>query len=215
MSKCTVVAISGASGSGKTQLATRLVQDLEEQFGKDSIGVICEDFYYRDQSHMPMEEREKTNYDHPNSLEHHLLAQHLTELKAGRAVDMPQYDYHHHTRASNTVRMEPKRVIVLEGILLLADEEMRAQADFLIFVDTPLDICLIRRATRDMTERGRTFEATVTRYQQTVRPMYFQFIEPSRRWADLIVPSWKDNSVAISVLKAKISEYLQDKKSHM
>lgn len=205
---CIVIGISGASGSGKTRLSRTIVDDLMESCPPDSIGVICEDFYYRDQSDVPESERLHVNYDHPNSLEHHLLAEQLRQLKAGQAVDLPQYDYFHHTRAAATVHMTPKRVIVVEGILLFTDEELRREMDCLIFVDAPLDICLIRRAKRDMKERGRSFDSVIEQYEKTVRPMYLTYIEPSKRWADIIVPSWKDNQVAVNVLKAKLNHDL-------
>lgn len=208
---CIVIGISGASGSGKTRLSRTIVTDLMSTCPPDSIGVICEDFYYKDQSDIPESERIHVNYDHPNSLEHGLMAEQLRQLKAGNAVDLPQYDYVHHTRAAHTVHMTPKRVIVVEGILLFTDEELRKEMDCLIFVDAPLDICLIRRAKRDMVERGRSFDSVIEQYEKTVRPMYFAYIEPSKRWADIIVPSWKDNQVAVDVLKAKLNHDL----SHM
>lgn len=208
MTCCTIIGIAGASGSGKTLLANTLVAELSEKYGVDSISVICEDYYYRDQSDVPMAERVNVNYDHPNSMDHDLMTLQLQELKAGRSVEMPQYDYCEHTRSAKSVHMSPKNVIVVEGILLFTDANLRKCMDYLIFVDTPLDICLIRRVTRDMEERCRSFESIIKQYQATVRPMYWQFIEPSRRWADLIVPSWKDNRVAIEVLKAKISNHL-------
>lgn len=207
----TLVGISGASGSGKTKLAHTLYTELTEEFGEDSIGIICEDFYYHDQSEKSMEERVETNYDHPESLDHALLAQHLEMLRNGEEVDLPQYDYVHHTRADFTVKMTPKHIIIVEGILVLEDAELRKMFNYRIFVDTPLDICLIRRAKRDMVERGRSFESITKQYMHTVRPMYFQFIEPSRRHADLLIPSWKENRIAIDVLKAKIREHCLDR----
>ncbi|KAG5497083.1 hypothetical protein GH5_01612 [Leishmania sp. Ghana 2012 LV757] len=205
---CTVIGISGPSGSGKSSLSTNIASELMAQCGPDTIGVICEDFYYRDQSTIPEEERVYTNYDHPKSLEHDLLATHLRELKAGKAVQLPQYDYVHHTRCDSTITMTPKKVIIVEGILLFTNAELRDEMDCLIFVDTPLDICLIRRAKRDMEERGRTFASIVEQYETTVRPGYCAFIEPSKVHADIIVPSWKDNSVAVGVLKAKLNQDL-------
>lgn len=205
---CVVIGVSGASGSGKSSLSMNIVNELMEQCGPESIGVICEDFYYRDQSNIPLEERIHTNYDHPKSLEHDLLTAHLRDLKAGKTVQLPQYDYVHHTRSAETVLITPKSVIIVEGILLFTDAELRKEMDCLIFVDAPLDICLIRRAKRDMKERGRTFESVIEQYETTVRPMYFAYIEPSKVHADIIVPSWKDNSVAVGVLKSKLNHDL-------
>lgn len=199
--------ISGASGSGKTKLAETLCDELREEFGEDSIGIICEDYYYRDQANKSMEERITTNYDHPDSLEHDLLVQHLKDLCRMKSVDLPQYDYVNHTRSAETKRMSPKQVIIVEGILIFQDPVLRALFQYKIFVDTPLDICLIRRAKRDMVERGRTFESVTKQYMTTVRPMYFQFIEPSRRHADILVPSWKENRIATDVLKARMREH--------
>lgn len=204
---CTLVGISGASGSGKTKLANTLYHELTEEFGEESIGIICEDFYYHDQSDKSMEERVLTNYDHPQSLDHGLLVEHLQRLCQGESVELPQYDYIHHTRSHETVLMAPKHIVIVEGILVLEDEKLRDMFHYRIFVDTPLDICLIRRAKRDMVERGRSFESITRQYMSTVRPMYFQFIEPSRRHADLLIPSWKENRIAIDVLKAKIREH--------
>ncbi|KAK7201514.1 uridine kinase-like protein [Novymonas esmeraldas] len=205
---CIVIGISGASGSGKSSLSANIVLDLQTRFHVDTVGVICEDFYYRDQSNIPESERVHTNYDHPNSLEHDLLTSHLRALKAGETVQLPQYDYVHHTRSGATIAMAPKSIIIVEGILLFTNAALRAEMDCLIFVDAPLDICLIRRATRDMIERGRTFDSVITQYEATVRPMYFAYIEPSKVHADIIVPSWKDNSVAVGVLLAKLNHDL-------
>ncbi|KAG5472145.1 hypothetical protein CUR178_02819 [Leishmania enriettii] len=207
---CTVIGISGPSGSGKSSLSTNIASELMAQCGPDTIGVICEDRYYRDQSTIPEEERVHTNYDHPKSLEHDLLVTHLRELKAGKAVQLPQYDYGRHTRCDSTITMTPKKVIIVEGILLFTNAELRDEMEFLIFVDAPLDICLIRRAKRDIEERGRTFASIVEQYQATVRPGYCAFIEPSKVHADIIVPSWKENSVAVGVLKAKLNQYLSE-----
>ncbi|KAG5497696.1 hypothetical protein JKF63_03962 [Porcisia hertigi] len=174
------------------------------QCGPDCVGLICEDYYYRDQSDISESERVFTNYDHPMSLEHDLLTRHLRELKAGNTVELPQYDYVHHTRSDKTVTMTPKSLLVVEGILLFTNAELRKEMDCLIFVDTPPDICLIRRIRRDMKERGRTFESVIEQYERTVRSMYFAHIEPSKKHADIIVPSWEDNIVAIGVLIAKL-----------
>ncbi|ENU1225832.1 MULTISPECIES: uridine kinase [Providencia] len=207
---CTIVGISGASASGKSLIASTLYRELREQVGDHNIGVIPEDCYYKDQTDIPMEERLKVNYDHPNSMDHSLLYEHLKSLKSGKAVEIPQYDYVAHTRKQKTITFKPKKVIIIEGILLLTDKRLRGEMDFSIFVDTPLDICLMRRIKRDVNERGRTLDSVIDQYNKTVRPMFLQFIEPSKQYADIIVPRGGKNRVAIDILKAKIGEFCQD-----
>jgi len=169
--------------------------------------VIPEDCYYKDQSHMTMEERVKTNYDHPSAMDHNLLFQHLQALKSGQAIELPSYSFIEHTRLAETVTLKPKKVIILEGILLLTDVRLRQEMNFSIFVDTPLDICLMRRMKRDVNERGRSMDSVMAQYQKTVRPMFLQFIEPSKQYADIIVPRGGKNRIAIDILKAKISQF--------
>ncbi|BBV05281.1 uridine kinase [Providencia rettgeri] len=207
---CTIVGISGASASGKSLIASTLYRELREQVGDHNIGVIPEDCYYKDQADVPMEERLKVNYDHPNSMDHSLLYEHLKSLKSGQTVEIPQYDYVAHTRKQKTITFKPKKVIIIEGILLLTDKRLRGEMDFSIFVDTPLDICLMRRIKRDVNERGRTLDSVIDQYNKTVRPMFLQFIEPSKQYADIIVPRGGKNRVAIDILKAKIGEFCQD-----
>ncbi|KLN47357.1 uridine kinase [Providencia rettgeri] len=207
---CTIVGISGASASGKSLIASTLYRELREQVGDHNTGVIPEDCYYKDQADVPMEERLKVNYDHPNSMDHSLLYEHLRSLKSGQAVEIPQYDYVAHTRKEKTITFKPKKVIIIEGILLLTDKRLRGEMDFSIFVDTPLDICLMRRIKRDVNERGRTLDSVIDQYNKTVRPMFLQFIEPSKQYADIIVPRGGKNRVAIDILKAKIGEFCQD-----
>ncbi|BBU95177.1 uridine kinase [Providencia rettgeri] len=207
---CTIVGISGASASGKSLIASTLYRELREQVGDHNIGVIPEDCYYKDQADVPMEERLKVNYDHPNSMDHSLLYEHLKSLKSGQAVEIPQYDYVAHTRKQKTITFKPKKVIIIEGILLLTDKRLRGEMDFSIFVDTPLDICLMRRIKRDVNERGRTLDSVIDQYNKTVRPMFLLFIEPSKQYADIIVPRGGKNRVAIDILKAKIGEFCQD-----
>lgn len=204
---CIIVGICGASGSGKTLLSDTLYKELTEEFGENSIGIICEDFYYHDQTHKSMEDRIVTNYDHPDSMDHELLVQHLKELSAMKTVMLPQYDYVNHTRSSKTLEMTPKQVIIVEGILVFQDAHLRSMFQYKIFVDTPLDICFVRRAQRDMVERGRNFDSVTKQYMATVRPMYFQFIEPSRHHSDILIPSWKENRIATDVLKARMREH--------
>ena len=185
------------------------VESLREQVGDEHIGLIPEDCYYKDQSHLSMEERVKTNYDHPSAMDHSLLLEHLQALKRGSAIDLPVYSYVEHTRMKETVTVEPKKVIILEGILLLTDARLRDELNFSIFVDTPLDICLMRRIKRDVNERGRSMDSVMAQYQKTVRPMFLQFIEPSKQYADIIVPRGGKNRIAIDILKAKISQFFE------
>ncbi|WP_127959788.1 uridine kinase [Serratia microhaemolytica] len=206
---CVIIGITGASASGKSLIASTLYREFCEQVGDQQIGVIPEDSYYKDQAHLTMEERVKTNYDHPNAIDHELLLQHMQMLKAGQAIDLPLYSYTEHTRKKETLYFAPKKVIILEGILLLTDIRLRQEMNFSIFVDTPLDICLMRRMKRDVHERGRSMDSVMEQYQQTVRPMFLQFIEPSRQYADIIVPRGGKNHVAIDILKAKISQFFQ------
>lgn len=207
--QCVIIGIAGASASGKSLIANTLYHELCEQVGDKHIGVIPEDSYYKDQTHLTMEERIKTNYDHPSAMDYNLLFQHLQMLKSGHAIDMPMYSYADHTRKKETGYLEPKNVIILEGILLLTDVRLRQEMNFSIFVDTPLDICLMRRMKRDVRERGRSMDSVMAQYQKTVRPMFLQFIEPSKQYADIIVPRGGKNHIAIDILKAKISQFFK------
>lgn len=205
---CVIIGIAGASASGKSLIAQTIYEELVAELGAGQIGVITEDCYYRDQTHLTMEERVKTNYDHPNALDHDLLVQHLSQLVQGDAVNIPQYSYTEHTRMSEVTPFVPRRVIILEGILLLTDSRLRDLMDASIFMDTPLDICLLRRLVRDVQERGRTMDSVLKQYQKTVRPMFLQFIEPSKQYADVIVPRGGKNRIAIDMLKARIRHML-------
>jgi uridine kinase len=207
--KCVIVGIAGASASGKSLIANTIYNELREKVGDHQIGVITEDSYYKDQSHLNMDERVKTNYDHPNALDHDLLCQHLEQLSRGNTVEVPEYSYVEHTRTDNTSTMTAKKVIILEGILLLTDPRLRELMHATIFMDTPLDICLLRRVKRDVEERGRTLDSVLKQYQKTVRPMFLQFIEPSKQYADIIVPRGGKNRIAIDVLKAHIAKLLR------
>ncbi|MGL5948385.1 MAG: uridine kinase [Aeromonas sp.] len=205
---CVIIGIAGASASGKSLIAQTIYEELVAELGAEQIGVISEDCYYKDQSHLTMEERVKTNYDHPNAMDHSLLVEHLEKLAKGEAVAIPQYSYTEHTRLSATLAFAPRRVIILEGILLLTDRRLRELMGASIFMDTPLDICLIRRLVRDVQDRGRTMESVLKQYQQTVRPMFLQFIDPSKQYADVIVPRGGKNRIAIDMLKARIRHLL-------
>ncbi|MGZ9898494.1 uridine kinase [Shewanella gaetbuli] len=206
--QCVIIGIAGASASGKSLIANTIFQELCRDLGTNQIGVINEDAYYRDQSHLTMDERVQTNYDHPKALDHQLLATHLKQLKHGQAVNIPKYSYTEHTRMAETLAMQPKKVIILEGILLLTDPKLRDLMDASVFMDTPLDICFLRRLTRDVAERGRTMESVISQYKKTVRPMFLQFIEPSKQYADIIVPRGGKNRIATDILKARIQHLL-------
>ena len=203
------IGITGASASGKSLLSATIYQELKEEVGAHHIGIIKEDSYYKDQAYMPMDERLKTNYDHPNAFDHHLLIEHLDQLRTGKPADIPVYDYTEHTRATDTIAMEPRRVIIVEGILLLTDTEIRDRLHTSIYIDTPLDICLVRRLQRDMETRGRSLDSIISQYRKTVRPMFLQFVEPSKQFADLIVPRGGKNRVAIEMIKARIKQLLE------
>ncbi len=204
-----IVGIAGASASGKSLIASTLYREIRDQVGGEHIGVIPEDAYYKDQSHLTMEERVKTNYDHPSAMDHDLLLQHLQAVKAGQDIELPVYSYVEHTRTQQTHHLSAKKVIILEGILLLTDARLRQELNFSIFVDTPLDICLMRRMKRDVNERGRSMDSVMSQYQKTVRPMFLQFIEPSKQYADIIVPRGGKNRIAIDILKAKINQFFE------
>lgn len=210
-SNCIIIAIAGASASGKSLIASTVHRELCEELGCEEIGIISEDSYYKDQSHLEMNVRVQTNYDHPNSMDRDLLIQHLQQLKAGKAVDIPIYSYVEHTRTDKVTHFQPKKVIILEGILLLTDERVRNEVSISAFVDAPLDICFIRRLQRDMEERGRTMQSVVEQYRKTVRPMFLQFIEPSKQYADVIIPRGGKNRIAINMLKAQIMHLLKGK----
>jgi uridine kinase len=208
-SSCLIIGIAGASASGKSLIAHTVYEELKTELGEAKIAIISEDSYYQDQSHLEMSERIKTNYDHPKSLDHSLLSEHLQALKNGESVNIPQYCYTTHNRLPETTYIKPKKVIILEGILLLSCPELRQLFDISLFMDTALDICLLRRLTRDVAERGRTMESVIEQYQKTVRPMFIQFIEPSKQHADIIIPRGGKNRIAIDMLKIKIADMLK------
>ena len=206
--QCVIIAITGASASGKSLIARTIFEELRRDLGTDQIAVINEDAYYHDQSHMTMEARVKTNYDHPKSMDHARLREDLIKLKSGETIEVPRYSYTEHTRTSETTRVSPKKVIILEGILLLTDPKLRDLFDASVFMDTPLDICFLRRLQRDVEERDRTMESVISQYKKTVRPMFLQFIEPSKQYADIIVPRGGKNRIATDILKARIQHLL-------
>jgi uridine kinase len=195
-----VVGIAGGTGSGKTTVAHKLASAMPT----GRCVTIEHDAYYRDQGHLSPEERATINYDHPASLESALLANHLRDLRAGRTVEVPLYDFATHTRRGETRRVEPARVIVVEGILVFTEPALREQMDIKIFVDTDPDIRLMRRIRRDLEQRGRTFQSVRDQYYATVRPMHLEYVEPTKRWADLIIPEGGDNRVALDILLGRL-----------
>jgi len=207
--QATVIAIAGASASGKTLFAETIYKELLDELGDNGISIIKEDAYYRDQTHLSMSQREQTNYDHPKAFEHELLAKHLKTLRAKQEIKCPIYCYKTHTRTAKTITVKPTKIILVEGILLLSNPLLRDCFDIKVYMDTPLDICLIRRIERDTQERERTLESITKQYIATVRPMYHQFIEPSKEWADIVVTRGGKNRMAIEVLKAKIRQLSQ------
>ncbi len=202
--KTIILGIAGASASGKSLLANTIVNEL----GSDQVVVISEDSYYKDHSNIPFEDRARINYDHPNALDHELLYQHLLELRKGNPVEVPIYNHSKHLREKETRTIGQHTIIVLEGILLFVEKKLREIMDIRIFMETALDICLIRRMKRDMNERGRSLDSVILQYEETVRPMYLQFIEPSKRYADIIVPRGGGNRIAIDMIQAKMRELL-------
>ncbi len=208
MSEVLTIAIAGASASGKTLLATTIVEELTKECQRQSIAMLREDMYYRDQTQLSASEREQTNYDHPDAFEHSLMLKHLQSLKAGQAVKSPIYDFTIHNRSAQTRRVEPARVVLVEGILVLGDSRLLPEFDIKVFVDTALDICLLRRIQRDVKDRGRSLESVAEQYHATVRPMYFEYIAPSRSQADVVVTNGGMNRVAIDMIKSRIKPLL-------
>lgn len=203
--KAIIIGISGPSASGKSLLANTIVNEL----GTDQVVVISEDSYYKDHSNLTPQEREKINYDHPDAFDHALLCNHLSRLQQWESIDIPIYSHSKHQRLPETRSIGQHKIIVLEGILLFTDKILRELMDIRIFMSAPLDVCLSRRLKRDVVERQRSFESVLHQYETTVRPMYLQFIEPSSRYADLIVPRGGENRIAIDMIKAKMRELLR------
>jgi uridine kinase len=196
-----VIGIAGGTGSGKTTIAAKLAAAIP----RERCIVIDHDAYYRDQSPLPPHERDLVNYDHPAALESTLLARHLAELRAGRAIEVPIYDYATHTRRRDTRRVEPAPIVIVEGILVFVEAAVREQLDIKLFVDTDADIRVMRRIRRDLEQRGRTFASVRDQYYATVRPMHLEFVEPSKRHADLVIPEGGDNRVAIDLILGRLA----------
>jgi uridine kinase len=202
-----LIGVAGGSGSGKTTVA----RELFRQFQNDSVTMIEQDSYYKNQDHLKMEERQLTNYDHPFAFDNDLMLSHLQDLLKGKAIEKPIYDFKEHTRKKETLLIEPKDVIILEGMLILEDERIRGLMDIKVFVDTDADVRIVRRMLRDIEERGRSMESVVNQYLNVVRPMHLQFIEPTKRYADVIIPEGGYNRVALDLLSTKISNILLEK----
>lgn len=202
-----VIAIAGGSGSGKTTVATEILKRV----GSHRIAYLPHDAYYRDLKDLPPAQRELVNFDHPNSLETPLMIEHIRKLKNWEAIELPVYDFTNHTRTSRTIHVEPQRVILVEGILIFAEPALRKLFDVKIFVDTDPDLRFIRRLERDIRERGRTTESVIRQYLNTVRPMHMDFVEPSKRYADVIIPEGGFNTVALDMVISRIETLLENK----
>ncbi|HEX7712919.1 MAG TPA: uridine kinase [Bacillota bacterium] len=200
-----IIGIAGGTGSGKSTVA----EALQRELGPENVALISQDSYYADLADLPFEERAKRNYDHPDAFENGLLIDHLRRLRNGETVEVPVYDFSQHARTSRKISVTPRPVIVVEGILILIEAALRTEFDIKVYVDTDADTRVIRRITRDIEERGRTLESVCRQYLNTVKPMHEAFIEPSKRYADIIIPVGGYNTVALSLLVSRIESYLQ------
>ncbi|MBI1798620.1 MAG: uridine kinase [Candidatus Eisenbacteria bacterium] len=202
-----LIGIAGGSGSGKTLVARTIVREL----GSDRVVIIDQDSYYRNIEDIPMRDRESRNFDHPDAFDSDLLQRHIRELLAGRAIEQPIYDYTEHRRLAETRHVGEHLVIVLEGILIFGDPELRGMMDIKLFIDADADVRFIRRLRRDLVERGRSVDSIIRQYEESVRPMHEQFVEPAKRHADVIIPEGGHNKVAIDLVKTKIRELLRER----
>jgi uridine kinase len=200
-----ILGVAGGSGSGKTTVVSKIIESV----GKDQVLLLQHDSYYRDLSHLDLEERKKQNFDHPSSLETELMIRHLDALKQGYQIELPVYDFVAHTRSKETIPTVPKEIILVDGILIYAEPNLREQMDIKIFVDTDDDVRLLRRLKRDITERGRDLDGVLNQYEKFVRPMHLEFVEPSKRYADIIIPRGGENIVALEMVTALISGKLK------
>ncbi|QSS99049.1 uridine kinase [Pontibacillus sp. ALD_SL1] len=205
--KPVVIGVAGGTGSGKTTVTRSIIQ----QFTDKTILMMEQDYYYKDQSHLPFEERLKTNYDHPLAFDNDLLIEHVQKLIQKESVEKPVYDYKIHTRSEDVIPVDSKDVIILEGIMVLEDPRLRDLMDIKVFVDTDADVRIVRRLLRDIKERGRTIDSVIEQYINVVRPMHLQFVEPTKRYADIIIPEGGQNHVAIDLMASKIKTIIQEK----
>lgn len=201
-----VIGIAGGTGSGKTTIANFIL----ERVGPEKISFLPHDAYYKDLSHLSREERDQVNFDHPSSLETELLIKHIEDLKAGKQIGLPSYDFKTHTRNKETIPIDPQPIILIEGILIFVEPDLRKLFDVRIFVDTDADIRFIRRLQRDINERGRTTQSVIRQYLDTVRPMHLEFVEPSKRYASVIIPEGGFNTVALDMIVARIESMLEE-----
>lgn len=199
-----IIGVAGGTASGKTTVSDAILESVR----RDRIAYIQHDSYYRDLSHLPLEERRKLNFDHPDALETELLVAHLRQLQAGNPIEVPTYDFATYQRRKKTRRIQPRRVILVEGILIFVDKELREMMDIRLYVDTDPDLRFIRRLQRDIRERGRTIETVIEQYLGTVRPMHLEFVEPSKRYADIIIPAGGFNKAAVDMIAARIEGML-------
>ena len=200
-----LIGITGGTGSGKSTVSREILKSIRDK----NVAIIEQDSYYKNQSHLTFEERIKTNYDHPFAFDNKLLIEHLKKLLNNEAIEKPIYDFERHTRKEETIKVEPRDIIILEGILILNDEDIRNLCDIKIFVDTDSDVRVIRRIERDIKERGRTIDSVIEQYMTTVRPAHLQFVEPSKKYADIIIPEGGYNKVAIDIIATKINSILE------
>jgi uridine kinase len=201
-----IIGICGGTGSGKTTVANRILESVS----KDEVVFLQQDSYYRNLDQLPLDIRNVVNFDHPDAIDNDLLVEHLRALKQGRSVELPLYDFKTHSRREETLHVEPQPIIIIEGILIFAEPRLLGEMDIKVYVDTPDDIRFIRRLSRDVAERGRTVESVIEQYLSTVRPMHTQFVEPSKRCADVIIPEGGHNLVSISLISGRIRERLAD-----
>ncbi len=208
MKRPVIIAVAGGSASGKTTVVEKIIDAFDPQ----DVTVIKHDDYYKDQTDLPMEERIKVNYDHPFSLDNDLMFKHLLKLIKGETITKPTYDFEHHNRSTKTETIVPTQIIILEGILIMEDERIRDLSDIKLFVEADDDTRFIRRLTRDMAERGRSMESVINQYLNTVKPMHFAFIKPTKRYADIIIPNDREHDVAVDIIITKIKSIISEQR---